>query len=119
MSYNILKPICVYVTSTQNNTHICFTINSKVIFKTSAGCFEKVKSKRASAVAAQRAAEEGADYILKNYKEYNLFVFLKGFGKGRNSVIKGFLSRRMHIDYVWQINSIPFNGCKARKKRRL
>jgi len=102
-----------------NNCFLNLTdFKGKTIAKTSAGIFAAGPIKKDSAFAALRAATALANISLaKNIKR--VLVFFKGFGKARLSIATGLRSAGLRITAIHQKLSIPHNGCRPRKKRRL
>ena len=48
-----------------------------------------------------------------------IYVKLKGFGKGRYNSLKSFYILGFSIINISDVTSLPFNGCKPSKKRRI
>jgi small subunit ribosomal protein S11 len=46
-------------------------------------------------------------------------VLIKGVGSGRESGVRGFLSKGMNILSIKDITPVPHNGPKAKKPRRV
>ena len=76
------------------------------------------KSKRSTSYAAQAAAEnaakKGMDLGLESVK-----IFIKGLGEGRESAIRGIQSAGLNVTLITDTTSIPHNGCRLPKKRRI
>lgn len=113
--------IFLYITCSQNNTHICIRNYSQTIFKISAGCIEKNKAKRSNALVAQKLIEISFEYLFKiqNITHNDITIFLKGFGKGRSGVLKSLNNKELNVSIIYHINTLPFNGCKSKKNKRL
>lgn len=112
--------VYVYLICSLNNTHINLQDpkTNHSFFNSSSGCFEKVKSKRSSSVSALILSEASAKVACTSgFSECS--VFIKGFGKGRSGALKGLVLGGLSINNIYHINSISFNGCRQRKKRRL
>ena len=56
--------------------------------------------------------------ILKDKKLRNIKLKLKGFGPTRKSAVKRFQKKGFFIKSLEDITNIPYNGCRAKKKKR-
>jgi small subunit ribosomal protein S11 len=112
------QAILSVVTSLNNCFLNLTTFEGKTIAKTSAGIFASGPIKKDSAFAALRAATSLANISLEHNIKSVLLVF-KGFGKSRLSIATGLRSAGLKIIEIQQKISLPHNGCRPRKKRRL
>jgi small subunit ribosomal protein S11 len=67
-------------------------------------------AKKIAGVAAQKAIAKG----LKRAK-----VLIKGWGSGRNNAVRGLTEEGLDIAVLRDVTSLPHNGCRPRKKRRV
>ena len=109
----------IYIYSTFNNTLITVTDNDgNVITSVSAGTAGFKGSRKGTAFAAQRAAEDiaktGVDQGLKQVD-----VFIKGPGQGRESAIRALTGIGLTITSIRDVTPIPHNGCRPPKRRRV
>ena len=109
----------IYIYSTFNNTLITVTYNEgNVLNSGSAGTAGFKGSRKGTAFAAQRAAEDiakaGVDQGLKQVD-----VFIKGPGQGRESAIRALTGIGLTIKSIRDITPIPHNGCRPPKRRRV
>ena len=109
----------IYIYSTFNNTLITVTDNEgNVLNSGSAGTAGFKGSRKGTAFAAQRAAEDiaksGGDQGLKQVD-----VFIKGPGQGRESAIRALTGIGLTIKSIRDITPIPHNGCRPPKRRRV
>jgi small subunit ribosomal protein S11 len=109
----------IRINNNTNNTFISIlTFEKKVLFSAGTGILNLKKAKRSTTFAAQTLA-----FFLgvKSYKLGIRFVqvFCKGFGKNRDSALKGVLLANLKIILIKDFTKIPFNGCKQKKKRRI
>ena len=109
----------IYIYSTFNNTLIAVTDNEgNVLNSGSAGTAGFKGSRKGTAFAAQRAAEDiakaGVDQGLKQVD-----VFIKGPGQGRESAIRALTGIGLTIKSIRDITPIPHNGCRPPKRRRV
>lgn len=104
--------------STTNNTilHATGQKNRSIILST--GMLGFKGSKRSTPYAAQQTAELMAEKLIENrVSEVNLFF--RGFGKGKKSIIKGLLKKRIKIVKYTDETPKVHNGCRRKKKRRI
>ena len=109
----------IYIYSTFNNTLITVTDNEgNVLNSGSAGTAGFKGSRKGTAFAAQRAAEDiakaGVDQGLKQVD-----VFIKGPGQGRELAIRALTGIGLTIKSIRDITPIPHNGCRPPKRRRV
>ena len=109
----------IHINNNTNNTFISvLTTDKKVLFSSGTGILNFKKAKRATSFAAQNLAF----FIgVKTYKFGVRFVqiYFKGFGKNRDSSLKGILLANLRVVLIKDFTRTPFNGCKQRKKRRI
>nr|YP_009538381.1 ribosomal protein S11 [Capsosiphon fulvescens]AWX64070.1 ribosomal protein S11 [Capsosiphon fulvescens]AYV89987.1 ribosomal protein S11 [Capsosiphon fulvescens] len=109
----------VHIQSTFNNTIVTITnLKGEVISWSSAGgCGFKGARKStpfAAKTAAEAAARQSINVGLKQAK-----VMVKGAGPGRETAIRGLIDSGLQITLIRDITSIPHNGCRPPKKRRV
>ncbi|MFB6422233.1 MAG: 30S ribosomal protein S11 [Candidatus Malihini olakiniferum] len=75
-------------------------------------------SRKSTPFAAQVAAERCAEAV-KEYGIKNLEVMVKGPGPGRESTIRALNAAGFCITSITDVTSIPHNGCRPPKKRRV
>ena len=108
-----------YIYSTFNNTLVSITdTDGNVIATASAGTSEFKGSRKGTAFAAQRAAEQaarrGMDMGLRQ-----IDVFIKGPGSGREAAIRSLQGAGLTVSSIRDVTPIPHNGCRPRKRRRV
>jgi small subunit ribosomal protein S11 len=108
-----------YIQSTFNNTLITLTDPSgNVIAWGSAGTVGFKGSRKSTAFAAQRAAEDAA----RKGKENGLRqveVYVRGPGAGREAAIRSLQASGLYVTSIRDVTPIPHNGCRPRKRRRV
>ncbi len=109
----------VNIQASFNNTIVTISgPNGDVIAWSSAGaCGFKGARKGtpfAAKTAAEMAAKQSIDHGLKEAQ-----VFVKGPGPGRETAIRGLQEAGLEITLIRDITSIPHNGCRPPKKRRV
>ena len=108
-----------YIYSTFNNTLISITDpQGGVISSGSAGTVGFKGSRKGTAFAAQRAAEQvarkGMDQGLRQVD-----VLIKGPGPGREAAIRSLQGTGLMVTSIRDVTPIPHNGCRPPKRRRV
>jgi small subunit ribosomal protein S11 len=108
-----------HIQATFNNTIISITDSrGNVISWSSAGQVGFTGSRKSTAYAAQLAAEKAAQAALEiGLKDVRIHV--KGPGSGRESAIRAIQAAGLEVTLIRDTTSIPHNGCRARKRRRV
>lgn len=108
-----------HVNSTFNNTMITITdAQGNAISWSSAGAQGFKGSRKSTPYAAQIAAEDAA----KKAQEHGmktLEVEVRGPGSGRESALRALQAAGFTITSIRDVTTIPHNGCRPRKKRRV
>lgn len=109
----------VNIFSTSNNIIINISdIFGKTLFFGSGGLLGIKGSRRSTSYAGEAIANVLGKKLFSSGTKY-IYIKLKGFGKGRYSSIKGFSNVGFTILSISDVTSLPFNGCKSSKKRRV
>jgi len=109
----------VYIQSTFNNTLITITDNrGNVIAWDSAGTSGFTGSRKSTAFAAQRAAENVAQKG-KNNGLRQVEVYVRGPGAGREAAIRSLQGAGILVTSIKDVTPIPHNGCRPPKRRRV
>ena len=109
----------VYIQSTFNNTLITITDNrGNVIAWDSAGTSGFTGSRKSTAFAAQRAAENVAQKG-KNNGLKQVEVYVRGPGAGREAAIRSLQGAGILVTSIKDVTPIPHNGCRPPKRRRV
>ena len=108
-----------YIYSTFNNTLISLTDpQGAVIASASCGTVGFKGSRKGTAFAAQRAAEQcarkGMDQGLRQ-----IDVLIKGPGAGREAAIRSLQGAGLVVTSIRDVTPIPHNGCRPPKRRRV
>jgi small subunit ribosomal protein S11 len=108
-----------HVNSSFNNTMITITdAQGNTIAWSSAGAQGFKGSRKSTPYAAQVAAEDAA----KKAQEHGvrtLEVEVRGPGSGRESALRALQAAGFQITAIRDVTTIPHNGCRPRKKRRV
>ncbi|HEX8550383.1 MAG TPA: 30S ribosomal protein S11 [Abditibacteriaceae bacterium] len=108
-----------FVQSTFNNTIVSLTdAEGNVYGWASAGTVGFKGTKKgtpfAAQVAAQNIARKAMDAGMRRVD-----VFVKGPGSGRETAIRALQSAGLEIGTIRDMTSLPHNGCRPRKRRRV
>ena len=108
-----------YVRATFNNTAVTLTDpQGNVVAWGSAGTASFKGSRKGTAFAAQRAAEDAA----RRGQEHGLQqveVHVKGPGSGREAAIRALQASGLTVTSIRDVTPIPHNGCRPPKRRRV
>ena len=116
---NRLKNGIIHIQSTFNNTIITVTnLTGDTITWSSAGSLGFKGSRKNTPFAAQTAAEKVATEALKNGMK-NIEILVKGQGSGRETAIRAIENAGLQIGSIKDITSVPHNGCRSPKRRRV
>jgi len=108
-----------HVNSTFNNTMITIAdAQGNTISWSSAGAQGFKGSRKSTPFAAQVAAED-AGKKAQEHGMKTLEVQVRGPGSGRESALRALQSVGLIITSIRDVTSIPHNGCRARKQRRV
>ena len=108
-----------YIYSTFNNTLVSITApQGGVISSASGGTVGFKGSRKGTAFAAQRAAEQaarrGMDQGLRQVD-----VLIRGPGAGREAAIRSLQGAGLVVTSIRDVTPIPHNGCRPPKRRRV
>ena len=109
----------LYVESTFNNTKVSLTDdNGNVLMWSSSGAMGFRGAKKGTPFAAAKIGETlGQKAFDLGLKEINVVV--KGVGSGRESAIRGFITKGFTINSIKDTTPVPHNGPKPKKPRRV
>lgn len=108
-----------HVNASFNNTMITIAdMQGNTISWSSSGVMGFKGSRKSTPYAAQVAAEDAA----KKAQEHGmktLEVEVRGPGSGRESALRALQAAGFNVTSIRDVTSIPHNGCRPRKKRRV
>ena len=108
-----------HIKATFNNTQVTITdVNGETIGWDSAGTVGFKGARKSTPFAATRAAETVAGKARK-VGMAEVEVKIKGPGPGRESAVTALQSSGLKITAIEDVTSVPHNGCRPRKKRRV
>jgi len=108
-----------HIQSTFNNTIVTITnTNGDTVSWASAGSSGFKGARKSTPFAAQTAAEKAAlDAVSIGLKSVDILV--KGQGSGRETAIRAIEGAGLEITSIQDITSVPHNGCRPPKRRRV
>ena len=108
-----------HVNASFNNTMVTITdVQGNTISWSSSGVMGFKGSRKSTPYAAQVAAEDAA----KKAQEHGmktLEVEVRGPGSGRESALRALQAAGLNVTSIRDVTSIPHNGCRPRKRRRV
>jgi small subunit ribosomal protein S11 len=109
----------ICIRSSFNNTIVSVTtLDGRVIGWGSAGSAGFKGSKKSTPFAAQLTAENCARKALDAGMR-KVEIHIKGPGSGRESAIRALSAAGLGVTAVIDMTSIPHNGCRPKKRRRV
>jgi len=109
----------LYVQSTYNNTKVVLADEKgNTLAWSTSGAIGFKGAKKGTPFAAAKIGETlGAKAQIMGMKEVNVVV--KGVGSGRESAIRGFVSKGIIINNIKDVTPVPHNGPRPKKPRRV
>jgi small subunit ribosomal protein S11 len=109
----------LYVQSTYNNTKVVLADEKgNTIAWSTSGAIGFKGAKKGTPFAAAKIGETlGAKALTIGMKEVKVVV--KGVGSGRESAIRGFVSKGIIISTIKDVTPVPHNGPRPKKPRRV
>jgi len=109
----------VYIKASYNNTLIYITdlVGDVLLWKT-AGSEGFKGSKKSTPYAAQVASKSVSKIAKEVHGVTSVEVYVSGPGPGREAAIRG-LANFLKVTYIADVTSIPHNGCRPAKERRV
>ncbi|MFH1455194.1 MAG: 30S ribosomal protein S11 [bacterium] len=109
----------LYVQSTYNNTIVLLTDKKgNALMQSSAGALGFRGAKKGTPFAAAKVGETLGEKAM-NIGLKDIEVIVKGVGSGRESAIRGFISKGINITNIKDETPVPHNGPKPKKPRRV
>ena len=109
----------LFIQSTYNNTKLVLTDSKgNVLATSSSGTIGFKGAKKGTPFAAAKVGEVlGGKASAMGMRE--VAVVVKGVGSGRESGIRGFISKGINVTSIKDVTSVPHNGPKPKKPRRV
>jgi small subunit ribosomal protein S11 len=109
----------VHINASFNNTMITVSdAQGNAIAWSSSGLCGFKGSRKSTPYAAQMAAEDAGRKASENGVR-TVEVLIKGPGAGRESALRALSTVGFVITSIRDITSVPHNGCRPRKRRRI
>jgi len=109
----------VHIQATHNNTLITVsTIQGRVLAWNSSGAAGFRGTRKSTPFAAKVAAENVSKKCLEQ-GIYEVRVYVWGPGPGRETAIRRIHETGLRVTLIRDITSLPHNGCRAPKRRRV
>ena len=109
----------VHIQSTFNNTIVTITnIGGDTISWASSGSSGFKGARKSTPFAAQTAAEKAA-LEARSTGMKSVEILIKGQGSGRETAIRAIENAGFEITAIQDITSVPHNGCRPPKRRRV
>ena len=108
-----------HITASFNNTIVTITdVSGNVVAWSSSGVKGFKGSRKSTPYAAQVAAEDAARKASEHGMR-TLEVEVSGPGSGRESALRALQAAGFTVTSIRDVTSIPHNGCRPRKRRRV
>ncbi|OGY08333.1 MAG: 30S ribosomal protein S11 [Candidatus Blackburnbacteria bacterium RIFCSPHIGHO2_01_FULL_43_15b] len=109
----------VYVNATFNNTLITVTDDvGNSIASGSSGRAGFKGTRKATPYAATTAVESAIKKAKDEFGVKSVDVFIKGPGPGRDAALRAIKSLGLRMNMIADVTPMPYNGPRAKKKRR-
>ncbi|MFA4891295.1 MAG: 30S ribosomal protein S11 [Candidatus Gracilibacteria bacterium] len=109
----------VHIRASYNNTIVSVSEpNGNIIAWSSSGASGFKGARKATPYAAQVAAENAIQKA-KIYGLARVHVYINGVGSGREQAMRGITANQVEILSISDITSMPHNGCRKKKARRV
>ena len=109
----------VHIKATFNNTIVTISDpEGRVVSWCSSGSLGFRGSKKGTPFAAQQACLKAVN-AAKEHGLRSVSVRVKGPGGGRESAIRSLAAAGLNVNLIRAVTTIPHNGCRPTKKRRV
>jgi small subunit ribosomal protein S11 len=112
--------VVVHVYASFNNTIVTVTdVKGNVLCWATAGGCGFSGARKSTPYAAQMAAQKAVIQAKENYGAESASVKIDGPGPGREAAARAVGASGLSVVTVYDTTSIPFNGCRPEKERRV
>ena len=109
----------LHIQSTYNNTRVSLSdFEGNIIFTSSSGSLGFKGVKKGTPFAAAKVGEVIGE-LATGIKLKNIHILVKGVGAGRESAIRSFINKGFEVLSIKDITSVPHNGPRPKKTRRV
>jgi len=109
----------VFITATFNNTIITVTDETgNTLSWGSSGRSGFKGTRKATPFAATSAVESAIKKARDEFAMKNVDVYIKGPGPGRDAALRAIKSIGLRMNMIADVTPMPYNGPRAKKKRR-
>lgn len=109
----------VFVSATFNNTLVTVTDETgNALSSGSAGRSGFKGTRKATPYAATTAVETAIKKARDEYSVKSVDVYIKGPGPGRDAALRAIKTLGLRMNLIADITPMPYNGPRAKKKRR-
>lgn len=109
-----------YINATYNNTMVTLAdTNGDVIAWASAGMAGFKGAKKATPYASQIITKIAVQKAKEEYGLQEVSVFVSGVGTGREAAIRALNANGLEVSSIKDTTSVPHNGCRPKKPRRV
>ncbi|MDG7055893.1 MAG: 30S ribosomal protein S11 [Wolbachia endosymbiont of Meromenopon meropis] len=110
----------IHIRATFNNTFINITdVQGNTLYKTSVGEHGFSGSRKSTPYAAGKVSESAAKIAVDRFGMKVVSVIIRGPGFGAEAAVKALQGSELTVTSIADKTSIPHNGCRLRKKRRV
>jgi small subunit ribosomal protein S11 len=109
----------VHIQFTFKNTIVTIADeNGNTIAWSSAGVQKFKGSRKSTPFAAKLVAEDAGQKAMEQGLK-NISIFIKGPGPGRESALRALHALGFNISMIKDVTTVPHNGCRPPKRRRV
>lgn len=117
---NVITTGKIFVNATFNNTIVTVTDEKgNTLAWSSAGKAGFKGTRKSTPFAATSAADSAIRKVRDEHGLKSVAVFIKGPGPGRDAALRAIKSAGIQMTEIADVTPIPYNGPRARKKRRV
>ena len=119
MAKRVVDTAVLHIDSSYNNTRVSLTDKKGgVLTWASSGSMGFSGSRKSTPFAAAKVGEVlGEKAAQMGVKEVDVFV--KGVGSGRESALRAFVGKGIHVSAIHDITPVPHNGPRPPRARRI
>nr|YP_008965234.1 ribosomal protein S11 [Calocedrus formosana]YP_009758715.1 ribosomal protein S11 [Calocedrus rupestris]AQM38924.1 ribosomal protein S11 [Calocedrus macrolepis]AQM38855.1 ribosomal protein S11 [Calocedrus formosana]QIN90533.1 ribosomal protein S11 [Calocedrus rupestris]BAN16955.1 ribosomal protein S11 [Calocedrus formosana]BAO19918.1 ribosomal protein S11 [Calocedrus formosana] len=117
--HRILKGVICIRTSFRNTIVTVTDTQGQAVSWSSAGACGFKGTKRRSPFAAQIATENVVHTLVNQGLLKEAEVMLRGNGPGKEPALRAISKSGIKINNIYEVTSVPHNGCRPPKRRRV